>query len=148
MTQRRPRLHDAGYLAWLRTKPCCACGKAPPCEAAHIRMTCLAIDKPITGMGRKPDDKYALSLCAWCHREGPESQHNIGDEADFWAGFGIDPFEFAAKYYDEYGGAGGKPRKPRTTINPRLPKEQRQKIPNRKTAWPSRRPPRRIRWTK
>lgn len=131
MTQRRPRLHDTKYLELLRTKPCCTCGRAPPTEAAHIRMTCLAIDKPITGMGRKPDDRYALPLCAWCHREAPDSQHNIGDEADFWKNYEIDPFELAAKYYDEYGGTGGQPRKRRTTIKPRLPKEQRQKITSR-----------------
>lgn len=131
MTQRRPRLYDPGYLAFLRTKPCCACGRAAPSEAAHIRMTRLDIDKPITGMQRKPDDKYAVPLCSWCHREGPESQHNVGDESQFWAWYEIDPFELAAKLYDEYGGTGGKPRKASTTIKPRIPKHLRQKIQGR-----------------
>lgn len=131
MNPRRPRLLDPGYLKWLRARPCCVCGRAPPSEAMHIRMTCLAIDKPITGMGRKPDDKYALPGCAWDHREGPESQHNVGDESKFWAWYEIDPFELAAKLYDEYGGTGGVARKPRTTIRPRLPKHLRQKITGR-----------------
>lgn len=129
--QRRPRLLDPGYLKFLRGKSCCACGRGAPSEAAHIRMTALAIDKPITGMGRKPDDKYAVPLCAWCHRESPESQHNVGDETTFWAWFEVCPLELAARLYDEYGGTGGKPRKARTTIKPRLPKEQRQKIQSR-----------------
>lgn len=130
MTQRRPRLYDPGFLAFLRKKPCCACGRAAPSEAAHIRMTRLAIDKPTTGMGRKPDDKYAVPLCAWCHRESPESQHNVGDESTFWKWYEIDPFELSARLYDEYGGDGGHPRK-RRPIKPRLPKHQRQKIASR-----------------
>ncbi len=52
------------------------------------------------------------------------------NEAEFWQRRGLDPFATAAQYYAEYGGTGGKPRK-RTTIKPRLPREQRKKIQSR-----------------
>lgn len=114
-----PRLYDSGYLKWLRQKPCCACSRFPPSEAAHIRYG-------LTGMQRKPDDCRAVPLCAWCHREGPEAQHK-GDEQEFWARLEIDPLALATNLYAEYGGAGGAPRKPRS-IKPRLPKDKRSKI--------------------
>lgn len=121
--QRQPRLYDPGYLAFLRKKPCCCgCGRAAPSEAAHIRIGLFAGQM-------KPHDKHAVPLNAWCHRLAPDNQHN--GEAAFWERCGKDPFELAAAFYDEYGGTGGKPRKPRTTIKPRLPKERRQKIPGR-----------------
>ncbi len=130
MAQRQPRLLDPGYLAWLRTKRCCVCLRAPPCEAAHIRYSDASAGKVNPGIGRKPDDRYAVPLCSWCHRKSPTSQHNIGDEALFWRSNMINPLKFAADYYAEYGGDGGHPRKPRP-IKPRLPKEKRAKIFNR-----------------
>jgi hypothetical protein len=101
-------------------------------------MACFELDKPMTGMARKPDDRYALPLCASCHRTAPDSQHNTGDEGVFWERHGINPFLTAQIYYRIYGGTGGKPRKRRTTIKPRLPKEERQKIKQGKTRWPKR----------
>jgi hypothetical protein len=41
------------------------------------------------------------------------------------------PFVVAEELYAEYGGDGGKARKPRVTIKPRLPKEKRVKIRSR-----------------
>lgn len=121
--QRQPRLIDNGYLKFLRTKPCVTCNRAPPSEAAHIRIGLFAA-------GMKPHDKHALSLCDWCHRDGPEAQHKM-NESEFWAMWELDPFDIAAKFYAEYGGTGGEPRKRRSTIKPRLPKERRQKIQGR-----------------
>lgn len=121
----RPRLYDPGFLAFLRKKFCVACGRPPPCEAAHIRIGFRAL-------GKKPDDRYATPLCPSCHR----LQHAMSEEA-FWAHRRLDPFAIAAKLYAEYGGTGGKPRK-RTTIKPRLPKEQRAKIQQRKEPWANR----------
>lgn len=123
LRQRTPRLLDAGYLRFLRKKPCCCgCSRAMPSEAAHVRLGFF-------GLNVKPHDKDAVPLNAWCHRLAPDAQHQ--DEAGFWERRGLDPFEIAAKLYAEYGGDGGRPRKPRTTIKPRLPKEKRTKIQSR-----------------
>lgn len=122
MTPRAPRLLDPGYLAFLRTKPCCVCGSHANVEAAHIRIG-------LTGMARKPDDAKATPLCAWHHRESPQAQHNMG-EADFWERHDLNPFAIAEKLYGEYGGTGGKPRAARK-IKPRPPREKRQKIRSR-----------------
>src|SRR5436189_268351 len=62
----RHRLHDDGFLAYLRTLPCCCgCNRAAPSEAAHIRIGFFA-------MGKKPDDCNAVPLNAWCHRKAPD----------------------------------------------------------------------------
>jgi hypothetical protein len=123
LRQRQPRLLDPGFLAFLRTKPCCCCGARPPVQAAHIRIGLFA-------KGMKPHDKHAVPLCQWCHLDGPEAQHKM-NETEFWRMWELDPFEIAAKLYAEYGGDGGHARKPRTTIKPRLPKEKRAKIQSR-----------------
>lgn len=140
MRQRRPRLLDAGFLAFVRTKPCAnpSC-RHVPAEAAHIRMGNIDIGKPSTGMQEKPDDRWAVPLCAWCHREAPNAQHKM-NEGKFWKAVGVDPFQLAAKLYEEYGGTGGVIKIKRTKTKPRRPKEQRQKIRGR-TTWPKRRFP-------
>jgi hypothetical protein len=123
LRQREPRLLDPGFLVFLRKKPCsCGCGRAAPSEAAHIRIGLFA-------GAMKPHDRDALPLNRWCHREAPDSQH--ADEKTFWKRRGLDPFAIAARFYAEYGGTGGKPKKRRTIIRPRLPKENRAKIKSR-----------------
>lgn len=123
LRQRQPRLLDPGFLAFLRLQRCCCCGKYPPVEAAHIRIGLFA-------KGMKPHDKHAVPLCGWCHRQSPYAQHAM-NETEFWARWGLDPFDIAAKFYAEYGGDGGTPKKRRTIIRPRLPKERRAKIQSR-----------------
>lgn len=136
LRQRQPRLLDPGFLAFLRTKRCCTCGRHPlpanptGIEAAHIRIGLFA-------KGMKPHDKHAVPMCGWCHRDGPEAQHKM-NETEFWAMWELDPFDIAAKFYAEYGGDGGSPKKRRTIIRPRIPKETRQKIPRRQKPWPKR----------
>lgn len=105
----RPRLHDDGYLHFLRNRFCVTCGRGPQCEAAHIRIGFFA-------MGKKPDDRFAVSLCPSCHRE----QHSM-NEAEFWSQRRLDPFKIAERLYAEFGGDGGKPksRKKRVTIVPK-----------------------------
>jgi hypothetical protein len=110
MSQKQPRMVDAGFLAWLRQKPCCVCGRAAPSEAAHLRMGNLDIGKRHVGMAEKPSDFWATPLCVWCHRAGMESQHALGEE-QFWKLAGINPFALAIKLYAEFGGAGGTVRK-------------------------------------
>lgn len=114
----RPRLHDDGFLAFLRTKPCCICGRVGETEAAHIRIGFRAMQK-------KPDDRYALPLCAYHHR----NQHRVNESA-FWDQHGDDPFDIAARLYAEFGGDGGKPKAKRKP-KPRKPKHLRQKIASR-----------------
>lgn len=89
---RAPRAHDAQHLEDVRQCPCLKCGIDPAGEAAHIRMT--RDGKPITGMGAKPDDKYALPLCHSDHME----QHRVGELA-FWREVGIDPLKVAERLY-------------------------------------------------
>lgn len=107
----RPRLHDSGYLAFLRQKPCCCgCGRAAPSEAAHVRIGFGAL-------GKKPDDRFAVPLNAQCHGE----QHTM-NESVFWGYRALNPFAIAERLYAEYGGLGGAPRKkrkPRQTIRPK-----------------------------
>lgn len=126
MNARRPRLYDRPYLDWLKTGYCVGCASPPPCDPAHIRSAALGLDKPETGAGRKPDDKWAVPLCRKCH----DAQHARGDELAWWHAVGQNPFQLAMDYYQQFGGKGGKPKK-RTTIKPRLPKEQRAKIQSR-----------------
>jgi len=127
--QREPQLRDSGFLAFLRKQRCITCGLAAPVEAAHIRMGKPSIGKQPTGMQEKPHDFWAVPLCAWCHRNAPDSQHNIG-EAKFWAIARIDPFTRAIQLYAEYGGTGGRP-KARRAPKPRKPKAQRAKMQSR-----------------
>jgi hypothetical protein len=141
---KQPRLYDPGYLAWLRDAPCvCGCFQPGPCDASHLRAGSLEYNKPQTGFGRKPDDRWALPL-KHAHHMG---QHAEGDELKWWADHGIkDPFALCIRYYKLYGGDGGKPRK-RTAIKPklieedyqprpikpRLPRDKRAKITGRST---------------
>jgi hypothetical protein len=133
----RPRLHDDGFLEFLRQKPCCCgCGRPPQSQAAHVRINFFA-------MAKKPDDRFAVPLNQWCHLDAPDSQHK--NEKLFWKRRGLDPFAIAARLYAEYGGTGGKPRqkRKRTTIKPKgfgqkirtkTTWTKGRKIPNRKFA--------------
>lgn len=131
MTSRQPRLFDEGYLAWLRQQPCvCGCGSPPPSDAAHLRAGSVLHDKPITGMGRKPDDRWALPL----KHEHHMAQHAFGDEVLWFAAHGIDPFKLATRLYKQYGGTGGTARGPRK-LKPRKPRKDRTKIKSRPNQW-------------
>src|SRR6202012_4014021 len=105
------------------------CGTTGKTEACHNRIGFF-------GKGIKPNDSTCTPMCWFHHQE----QHAMS-EALFWKTYGKDPVKIAAKYYEEYGGTGGKPRA-RKTIKPRIPKHQRSKIPSRKSPWPSRKFPR------
>ena len=84
----RPPSGDADYLSLIRQLPCLSCGMEPS-EAAHVRFASAAFGKAC-GLQKKPDDKWALPLCADCHRLAKTAQHNRG-ERDFWEALGIDP---------------------------------------------------------
>jgi 5-methylcytosine-specific restriction endonuclease McrA len=74
-SKRASRWRSQAHAAFVRSHACCACGATAPIEFAHVRLGSHA------GIGQRPDDWNAVSLCADCHRR----QHNIG-EASFWRG--------------------------------------------------------------
>jgi hypothetical protein len=101
LRQRQPRVTDPAFLAFVRTKPCCVCVEAPPSQAAHIRMSSLALGKRECGKGEKPDDKWSVPLCPLCHLDGDVSVHRVGEEW-FWRIVGLNPFAIAALLYAEF----------------------------------------------
>lgn len=107
LRQRQPRVEDRKFLAFVRTKPCCSCGRGAPSEAAHIRMQALAAGKRQTGKGERPSDRWAVPLCPGCHRTRSYSVHRIGEEP-FWKFVAVcDPFSIAAHLWAEYEAQGG-----------------------------------------
>ena len=62
----------AGHRAWVRRHACSVRGcRRTPIECAHVR---AGTDG---GMGKKPSDKWTISLCRFHHAE----QHRIGERA-------------------------------------------------------------------
>lgn len=79
------------------------CGRLPHDEyslneAAHVRYSCEAVGKPITGMGIRPDDKWALPLC---HKHHIHGQH-LNGERIWWAEQGIDPIQLCLRLRECY----------------------------------------------
>lgn len=73
--KRESRWRSPAHANFVRSHACCACGSTEAIEFAHVRLGSHA------GMGQRPDDWNATSLCKPCHQR----QHNIG-EASFWRG--------------------------------------------------------------
>lgn len=96
LRQRQPRVLDARYIAAVRLLPCAIrpCQRLP-IEAAHIRFGRHGL-KRATGLGERPDDRWALPLCRWHHSH----QHRSG-EVKWWQDRGIDPIEVAIRLYAE-----------------------------------------------
>jgi hypothetical protein len=91
---KRPRVHDEKHLAFLRGLPCLVTKTNIGVEAAHIRFPDLRAGKRSTGIGEKPDDRWAVPLSNEQHR----LQHSMG-ERDFWNATGIDPIFCALALY-------------------------------------------------
>lgn len=53
---------DPAYLAFVRTRPCCACGAPPPSHAHHKTLGGR-------GKGQKAPDRETLPFCFSCHDE-------------------------------------------------------------------------------
>lgn len=98
LVQRRPRVHKDDYLAFIRTLPCVICG-LHPCEACHVRYSNLQYGKRTTGVGIKPDDRWAVPMCSRHHRE----QHSRGERI-WWEGRKIDPLVIAAMLFSAFMG--------------------------------------------
>lgn len=131
MTQRDPRQRDDKHLAFVRQQPCCVCGSTRELEAAHIRYACGAVGKRSTGMGEKPHDRWTVSLCAYHHRTGIDSQHN-NNEREWWAMRGLNPLQIATDLWKQSGGeeraSAPKPIKPPRKIKVRKPRAMRRKV--------------------
>jgi len=80
--KRSSRWRSQAHLAFVRSRACSIpkCGNWGPVEAAHVRSGSGA------GIGQKPDDFRAVSLCRDCHN----MQHRVGEET-FWRESGVDP---------------------------------------------------------
>jgi hypothetical protein len=98
--QRRPRLHDHAYLAWLRRAPCLAGliegGCDGPIQACHLRMSIPG--RPNPGLANKPDDAFAWPGCAHHHID---DQHRRS-EAVFLQRLGVDPFDLCKALYGAF----------------------------------------------
>lgn len=84
-------IRSPGHLAWVRQFTCTLWSRGEcegRIEAAHVRLGAHA------GMGQKPGDDRAVSLCAKHHREA----HDHG-EATFQAKYGVDLAAVAARLW-------------------------------------------------
>lgn len=100
LRQRQPREKCPAFLAFVRRHACLGCSRKVRVEAAHLRMTDPRHpEKRRSGIGEKPDDRWANPLCDQCHRTAADSQHNLGEE-EFWRRLGVDPFENAKRLWD------------------------------------------------
>jgi hypothetical protein len=90
------RFRDKEHLRFVASKPCTVCGREP-CEPHHIRYA-----QP-RAISRKVSDEFTVPLCRVHHRE----IHRRGDEAAWWAEFGIDPMPIALRLWQQTRGVSG-----------------------------------------
>jgi len=91
LRERRPRVRDNAYLAWIRRLPCLAtarslCLMVYGCDAAHIRTGYPEAGWSYTGKAQKPDDVRAAPLTRASHT----IQHSMS-EAKFWTDLNLYP---------------------------------------------------------
>lgn len=101
LRQREPRIEDRAHLAWIPRLFCVICGRDRP-VAAHVRYADARYNKPITGAGTKPDDRFTVPLCDHCHTHGPDCQHASG-ERQWWEDRHIDPLNLGNRLYEVSG---------------------------------------------
>ena len=68
----QPKPHtprDRPYLDWLRTQPCAACSRPPPCDPSHHGRG---------GVGIKAPDHDAIPLCRSCHNYWHDHRRIVG----------------------------------------------------------------------
>jgi hypothetical protein len=88
----KPSGKSSTHLDLIRQLPCLLSGR--PAEVAHIRYADADHGKEVTGMQRKPDDRWVVPLCPELHRMATACQHSA-DERKWWAQFGVDPLKVA-----------------------------------------------------
>src|SRR5258708_2869153 len=95
--QRYPRQKETEYLVYIRSLECALCGNDISVEAAHVRRGSGEWNKPLTGLGVKPDDFWTVPLCSLHHSK----QHSLG-ELLYWFEAKIDVFLLAVKLRRAY----------------------------------------------
>ena len=90
---RRGPARDAAYLEWIRTLPCCACGRHPRNEPAHVGHD--------GGMKQKCSDYATVPLCHVCHRTGPHSFHGLNGGARAFAAMWFLDFDALVERYNQ-----------------------------------------------
>lgn len=100
---KQKRVRDPKYLKLIRLLPCAVTRNAINIEAAHISYVDLVNypEKQPRGLGLKTDDCYVLPLNRDIHRDGPRSQHSVGQEEEWWLDQEFDPLELCAKLYND-----------------------------------------------
>jgi hypothetical protein len=88
---------DPVYLSQIRQLPCLYCSLEPCGQAAHVRRQ-SGVHNKRGGMGKKPADRWALSLCFEHHM----LQHRLG-ELQFWYALGIDPLLLCERLHAKRG---------------------------------------------
>ncbi len=91
---RRARVKVSKHLDDIRTLPCLLTGLEGSTHAAHLRYGDTRYDKRETGMGERPDDRWAVPLCQDLHTMLPGAQHNHSERA-WWKYFDVDPVRVA-----------------------------------------------------
>ena len=91
LRQKEPRVRDEKHLNYVRSLPCCICGRSDV-DAAHIRTASLEHGKRGLGLQEKASDCWAVPLCRFHHSE----QHSMNEMA-FWKRYGLNPFILAIK---------------------------------------------------
>lgn len=71
--KRSSRWRSQAHCNFVRSHACSVCCATSAIEVAHVRIGSGA------GMGQKPDDWRAVSLCKDCH----QAQHRVGEQT-FW----------------------------------------------------------------
>jgi hypothetical protein len=89
LRQKEPRVRDEKHLNYVRSLPCCICGRRDV-DAAHIRTASLEHGKRGLGMQEKASDCWIVPLCRFHHSE----QHSMS-EMGFWKRYDLDPFMLA-----------------------------------------------------
>ena len=84
------RFRDKEHLRFVAKQPCTVCERQP-CEPHHIRFA-----QP-RALSRKVSDEFTVPLCRVHHRE----IHRRGDEAAWWAEFGVDPMPLALRLWQQ-----------------------------------------------
>jgi hypothetical protein len=82
--KRASRWKSPAHLNFVRSRACSVCGSVTNIEAAHVRLGSGA------GVGQKPDDWRAVSLCGGPHSNidgqlGCHNRQHIIGEQTFWA---------------------------------------------------------------
>lgn len=97
----RGRVRNTPYLAWLRRQPCrIGTGCEGRVEACHVRYGDHKAGRVNPGLQKKPDDRWAVSLCAGHHRE----QHSMNERA-WWTSYGLDGSAVALAQFTEFKGS-------------------------------------------